>query len=90
VTVNNPNGLHVRPASRLVAALAGFDARLLLEKEGKCVKPDSINQIALLQVRCHDTLRLIARGPQAALALAAFERLAQEISAKRSRRSNLR
>ncbi|WP_354690795.1 dihydroxyacetone kinase phosphoryl donor subunit DhaM [Phytobacter sp. RSE-02] len=78
VTVNNPNGLHVRPASRLVAALAGFDARLLLEKEGKCVRPDSINQIALLQVRCHDTLRLIARGPQAALALAAFERLAQE------------
>lgn len=78
VTVNNPNGLHVRPASRLVAALAGFDARLLLEKEGKCVKPDSINSIALLQVHCHDSLRLIARGPQASQALAAFERLAQE------------
>lgn len=78
VTVRNPNGLHVRPASRLVAALAGFDARLLLEKEGKCVKPDSINQIALLQVRCHDSLRLIARGPQASQALAAFEQLAKE------------
>lgn len=78
VTVRNPNGLHVRPASRLVAALAGFDARLLLEKEGKCVKPDSINQIALLQVRCHDSLRLIARGPHASQALAAFEQLAKE------------
>jgi len=42
------------------------------------VRPHCTNQIALLQVRCHDTLRLIARGPQAAQALAAFERLAQE------------
>lgn len=78
VTVRNPNGLHVRPASRLVAALAGFDARLLLEKEGKCVTPDSINHIALLQVRCHDSLRLIARGPQAEQALDAFRKLAAE------------
>ena len=78
VVVNNPNGLHVRPASRLVAALAGFDAQLLLEKEGKCVKPDSINQIALLQVRCHDTLRLIAGGREAKQALEAFSRLSEE------------
>ncbi|HBR3581504.1 TPA: HPr family phosphocarrier protein, partial [Klebsiella pneumoniae] len=41
VIINNHNGLHVRPASKLVAALAGFNADLLLEKNGKCVKPDS-------------------------------------------------
>ncbi|MBV8042600.1 dihydroxyacetone kinase phosphoryl donor subunit DhaM [Pluralibacter sp.] len=76
VVVKNPNGLHVRPASKLVAALAGFDADLVLEKGGKCVKPDSINQIALLQVRCNDTLRLLARGPDTPLALAAFDALA--------------
>lgn len=78
VDIRNPNGLHVRPASRLVEALAGFQATLLLEKDGKCVKPDSINQIALLQVRCHDRVRLIARGPQAAQALAAFQALAED------------
>ncbi|MEO3989146.1 dihydroxyacetone kinase phosphoryl donor subunit DhaM [Pseudocitrobacter cyperus] len=78
VEINNPNGLHVRPAARLIAGLSGFDAALLLEKEGKCVKPDSINQIALLKVRCHDRVRLIAKGSQAAEALAAFQALAAD------------
>ena len=78
VVIQNPNGLHVRPASKLVAALAGFNADLVLEKEGKCVTPDSLNQIALLQVRRNDTLRLLARGPDADAALAAFQALAAE------------
>jgi dihydroxyacetone kinase phosphotransfer subunit len=78
VVIKNHNGLHVRPASRLVAALSGFNAELVLEKGGKCVSPDSINQIALLQVRCNDTLRLLARGPDAEAALAAFQALAAE------------
>ena len=78
VEITNPNGLHVRPAARLVEGLSGFNADLLLEKDGKCVKPDSINQIALLKVRCHDRLRLIANGPDAAAALAAFQALAED------------
>ncbi|MBB6616175.1 dihydroxyacetone kinase phosphoryl donor subunit DhaM, partial [Klebsiella pneumoniae] len=78
VIINNHNGLHVRPASKLVAALAGFNADLLLEKNGKCVKPDSLNQIALLQVRRNDKLRLLARGPDADAALAAFQALAAD------------
>lgn len=76
-TVDNPHGLHVRPASRLIAALSGFNADLLLEKNGKCIKPDSLNQIALLQVHCGDTIRLIARGPEADAALTAFTDLAK-------------
>lgn len=78
VVINNPNGLHVRPASRIVATLSGFDASLLLENNGKCVTPDSLNQIALLKVRCHDTVRLLASGEQADAALEAFQRLAAE------------
>lgn len=78
VVVKNPNGIHVRPASRLVSTLSGFRAEMLLEKNGKCVVPDSLNQIALLQVRCNDTLRLIAKGEQADDALAAFKQLAAE------------
>ncbi|EMF0803049.1 dihydroxyacetone kinase subunit DhaM [Klebsiella aerogenes] len=78
VIINNHNGLHVRPASKLVAALAGFNADLVLEKNGKYVTPDSLNQIALLQVRRHDKLRLLARGPDADAALAAFQALAAD------------
>ncbi|HCD1257615.1 TPA: dihydroxyacetone kinase subunit DhaM [Citrobacter amalonaticus] len=78
VVIKNPNGLHVRPASRLVTALSAFNADLLLEKNGKCVTPDSLNQISLLQVRCNDTVRLLASGEQADDALAAFRQLAAE------------
>lgn len=78
VVIKNPNGLHVRPASRLVTTLSGFNAELVLDKEGKRATPDNINQIALLQVRCNDRLTLLARGPQAAAAMAAFEALAAE------------
>ena len=47
-------------------------------ENGKCVTPDSLNQIALLQVRRHDKLRLLARGPDADAALAAFQALAAD------------
>ena len=40
IVVKNPNGIHVRPASRLVSALSGFNADMWLEKNGKCVVPD--------------------------------------------------
>lgn len=76
VVISNRNGLHVRPAARLVAALAGFDAALVLEKEDRRVTPDSINQIALLQVRQGDRVTLRASGPGADAALAAFFALA--------------
>ena len=78
VVIKNRNGLHVRPASRLVYTLSTFNVDMLLEKNGKCVTPESINQIALLQVRYNDTLRLIAKGPEAEEALIAFRQLAED------------
>ncbi|AKA39161.1 dihydroxyacetone kinase phosphoryl donor subunit DhaM [Yersinia ruckeri] len=76
--VQNPNGLHVRPAAKLVETLAPFDAELLLEKNGQCVNPRSLNQLAILQVRKGDTIRLLASGIQAEQVLAAFSQLAQQ------------
>ncbi|ATA20599.1 PTS hybrid protein [Gibbsiella quercinecans] len=76
--VQNPHGLHARPAARLAETLAPFDAELLLEKNGQCVNPRSLNQLALLQVRHGDTIRLIANGTQADQALAAFKALAEQ------------
>lgn len=77
-TVQNPHGLHARPAARLVETLAPFKAELVLEKQGQCVDPRSLNQLALLQVRHGDTVRLIADGAQADEALAAFKALAEQ------------
>ena len=76
--VRNPNGLHVRPAAKLVEALAPFAADLLLEKNGQCVNPRSLNQLAILQIRKGDTIRLLASGEQAGEALDAFMQLAQQ------------
>ncbi|WP_145592675.1 dihydroxyacetone kinase phosphoryl donor subunit DhaM [Yersinia bercovieri] len=76
--VRNPNGLHVRPAAKLVEVLAPFAADLLLEKNGQCVNPRSLNQLAILQVRKGDTIRLLASGQQAGEALDAFMQLAQQ------------
>ncbi|MGB8663667.1 MAG: dihydroxyacetone kinase phosphoryl donor subunit DhaM [Serratia inhibens] len=77
-TVQNPHGLHARPAARLAETLAPFEAELVLEKQGQCANPRSLNQLALLQVRHGDTVRLIADGPQAEQALAAFRTLAEQ------------
>ncbi|WP_459610186.1 PTS sugar transporter subunit IIA domain-containing protein, partial [Enterobacter asburiae] len=46
IVVKNPNSIHVRPTSRLVSTLSGFNAEMWLEKIGKCIVPDSPNQIA--------------------------------------------
>ncbi|WP_337262608.1 MULTISPECIES: dihydroxyacetone kinase phosphoryl donor subunit DhaM [unclassified Serratia (in: enterobacteria)] len=76
--IQNPHGLHARPAARLAEVLAPFDAELVLENHGQCASPLSLNQLALLQIHQGDTIRLIANGPQADAALAAFKALAEQ------------
>ncbi len=51
---------------------------MLLEKTATRHTGESINQIALLQVGHNDTLRLIAKGPEAEEALIAFRQLAEQ------------
>lgn len=80
--INNPNGLHVRPAAKLATVMAPFDAELVLYKldSGKGNRhadPRSLNQLALLQIRKDDEIRLVAKGSQAEEALAAFKQLAE-------------
>ena len=50
--INNPNGLHVRPAAKLATAMAPFDAELVLYKldsvkGNRHADPRSLNQLAL-------------------------------------------
>ncbi|USV57339.1 dihydroxyacetone kinase phosphoryl donor subunit DhaM [Aeromonas encheleia] len=78
VVVDNPHGLHVRPAARLVAALKPFAAELRLLRGDKEVNPRSLTRLAMLNVRQGDRLSLLARGEDAAAALACFQQLANE------------
>lgn len=78
VVVDNPHGLHVRPAARLVAALKPFAAELRLQKEDKEANPRSLTRLTMLNVRQGDRLTLLARGEDAEAALACFQQLAAE------------
>ena len=76
ITLTNRDGLHARPAARLVAALAPYHARLVLSCGDKQADGKSLNQLALLQARHGDRLTLHADGDDAAAALQTFRELA--------------
>ena len=76
ITLTNRDGLHARPAARLVAALTPYRARLVLSCGDKQADGKSLNQLALLQARCGDRLTLHADGDDAAAALQTFRELA--------------
>ena len=76
ITLTNRDGLHARPAARLVAALTPYRARLVLTCGDKQADGKSLNQLALLQARSGDCLTLHANGDDAAAALQAFRDLA--------------
>ncbi|MFM4854773.1 dihydroxyacetone kinase phosphoryl donor subunit DhaM [Aeromonas caviae] len=78
VVVDNPHGLHVRPAARLVAALKPFAAELKLQKGDKETNPRSLSRLAMLDVRQGDRLILLARGEDAEAALSCFQQLARD------------
>ncbi len=76
ITLTNRDGLHARPAARLVAALTPYRARLVLSCGDKQADGKSLNQLALLQARRGDRLTLHADGDDAAAALQTFRDLA--------------
>ena len=76
ITLTNRDGLHARPAARLVAALTPYRARLVLSCGDKQADGKSLNQLALLQARHGDRLTLHADGDDAAAALQTVRDLA--------------
>lgn len=76
IILTNRDGLHARPAARLVAALTPYRARLVLTCGDKQADGKSLNQLALLQARHGDRLTLHADGDDAAAALQTFRELA--------------
>jgi phosphocarrier protein FPr len=76
-----PLGLHARPAARVVAAAAGFDAHVTVTDATSGDGPaDARSLTALVTLGARQGHMLVARasGPQAAEALAALAALAEE------------
>jgi dihydroxyacetone kinase phosphotransfer subunit len=72
----NPEGLHARPASLIVTALGGLDAKLTV-RSGEKNPVDGRSPIGLMALgaRQGDEIVVAATGPQAHEALAAVRRL---------------
>ncbi|RIK36644.1 MAG: phosphoenolpyruvate--protein phosphotransferase [Chloroflexi bacterium] len=76
VRIDNPLGLHARPAAKIVETVSRFDAEVSITRHDRTIQANSINQILTLSVQQGDTLFFHAQGPEAAAALAELQRLA--------------
>ena len=75
IVLVNLDGLHARPAAAVVAAVSAFDARVTVINLRSGAGPSSANSptaLASLAARTGDTVRVAARGPDAAAAVAAL------------------
>jgi phosphoenolpyruvate-protein phosphotransferase/dihydroxyacetone kinase phosphotransfer subunit len=80
ITVANQNGLHARPAARLVQTVGQFDATVTAENLTAPAGPASarsLNGVATLGVQQGHEVLIRASGPQAAQAIAALRELAE-------------
>jgi len=65
VIVNNPQGLHARPAALFVQIAQGFDASVKLEKDGRIVDGKSIIAVLSLGLNKGAKVKLIIEGEDA-------------------------
>jgi phosphocarrier protein len=77
-TIVNSRGLHARAAAKLVRLAATFDAEVIVERDGARVPATSILGLMMLAAGRGAELRMEARGPEAAAALAALVALVEQ------------
>ena len=73
LVVANATGLHARPAALVAQAARRFAADVRLVKDGREANARSVVSIMALEVGGHDTITIVARGENAAEAVAAIE-----------------
>ena len=78
LVIQNANGLHARPAARLVTCAGSFAAKIWIQKNGTRANAKSINQVATLGIRNGDRVVLTFAGADAAAAKQAVAALHAE------------
>ena len=71
LTITNPHGLHARPAAAVVERARRFDARVILEANGRRADARSITALLGLGAAVGDDVRITAQGGDATGAVAA-------------------
>ena len=76
-TICNPHGIHARPAASILKVSAQYSANIIVIKGDKRASTRSLNELAMLGVRCGDEIIFQAEGTDASDALKAIETLAK-------------
>lgn len=69
VTINNPTGLHARPAAMFVQAASKFKAKITVSRDGRVADAKSIVGIMTLGARRGSEVLLRAEGDDAQAAV---------------------
>ena len=74
-TIINQEGLHARPAARIVRLASSFESEIELAKDGLEVNGKSIMGVMMLAAECGSSIIIRARGPDAEQAVQALAEL---------------
>jgi phosphocarrier protein HPr len=74
-TIVNQEGLHARPAARIVRLASAFAAEITLSKDGMDVNGKSIMGVMMLAAECGSEITIRANGPDAEEAVQALAEL---------------
>jgi len=74
-TIVNQEGLHARPAARIVRLASQFNSEIELAKDGLGVNGKSIMGVMMLAAECGSSILIRADGPDAAQAVEALAQL---------------
>jgi phosphocarrier protein HPr len=74
-TIVNRDGLHARPAARIVRLASSFNSEVELAKDGVGVNGKSIMGVMMLAAECGSSITIRADGPDAAEAVEALAQL---------------
>ncbi|SFH66980.1 HPr family phosphocarrier protein [Modicisalibacter xianhensis] len=75
LTLINKRGLHARAATKLVQCCQPFDAKVIVNHQGREADAANIMALLMLAAPCGSVLSLQAEGPEADAALNALEAL---------------
>jgi phosphocarrier protein len=74
-TIVNPEGLHARPAARIVRLASSFASDIEIYKDGVGVNGKSIMGVMMLAAECGSSITIRATGPDAETAAEALAAL---------------
>lgn len=75
VEIINERGLHARASAKFVKVASGFDAEVMVSREGQSVDARSIMGLMMLAAGIGSTIDIAAEGPEAEAALDALSAL---------------